>query len=231
MYIFSFVCRNGRSGWHYQYVHWIPFFLCKFCIQQRMQHFGHGGLAKFWPQGEPWAQNLIKIGVFSKKNCLKTAWFWKHLGGKGEPGPLGPPGSPNTRIRASVVTVYAQNPSNWGSFTSFLSPMAWKTWTEKSAWCVLTPVHFAQTVMYTQYPLPNPLGAVLSWLTSVTRVYIYTRTFPHPRTVHTQVQSMPKNPNLSEASGQLNRPIQKLCCSGIFIKIASTWLPVPFLER
>ncbi len=40
--------------------------------------------------GGTWAQNLLKIGVFPW-NCLKTAWFWKHLGGKGGPGPLDPP--------------------------------------------------------------------------------------------------------------------------------------------
>ncbi len=38
------------------------------------------GLVEFWPGGA-WAQNLLK-NSFLPKNCLKTAWFWKNLGGK-----------------------------------------------------------------------------------------------------------------------------------------------------
>ena len=33
----------------------------------------------FEPKGGAWAQNVLKIGVFS----LKTAWFWRNIGGKG----------------------------------------------------------------------------------------------------------------------------------------------------
>ena len=50
--------------------------------------FWSGGPDEFGPQGGPWAQNLLKIGVFPLKNFLKTA-SWGRWG----PGPPAPPGS------------------------------------------------------------------------------------------------------------------------------------------
>ena len=51
--------------------------------------FWSGGPAEFWPQGGAWAQNLLKIEVFPW-DCLKTAWFWRNLGGKGGRASLDP---------------------------------------------------------------------------------------------------------------------------------------------
>ncbi len=53
-------------------------------MQARIWDFGQGGPAEFWPQGGPWAQNLLQIGVFPLKlpeNCI----ILKKFGGKGGP--------------------------------------------------------------------------------------------------------------------------------------------------
>ena len=52
--------------------------------------FGSGGPAEFWPQGVPWAQNLLKIGVFSLRIAWKLHDFDLMLGAGGGPGPLDP---------------------------------------------------------------------------------------------------------------------------------------------
>ncbi len=55
-------------------------------IQGRIQDYFElrGAQWSFDPRGEPWAQNLLKIGVFLK-NCLETKWFFENPGGKGAP--------------------------------------------------------------------------------------------------------------------------------------------------
>ena len=78
-------------------VHLILCFLSVKCVllpvhltQARIQDFGQGCPAEFWPQGGGvWAQNLLKIGVFPltlPENCMilkKCCW-------QGGPGPLDP---------------------------------------------------------------------------------------------------------------------------------------------
>ncbi len=49
-----------------------------------------GGPGEFWPQGGPWAQNLLNFWVFPQ--IAWKLWFWNNLGGKGGRAP-GLPGS------------------------------------------------------------------------------------------------------------------------------------------
>ena len=58
--------------------------------QERIQDFGQGGPAEFWPQGG-WAQNLLKIGGFPLKIAWKLYDFEQILMGKGGARPQGPP--------------------------------------------------------------------------------------------------------------------------------------------
>ncbi len=58
--------------------------------QARIQDFGQGDPVKFWPQGEPWAQNLLKIGVFPlnlPENCMILKKSSRGHGGQGDPQP------------------------------------------------------------------------------------------------------------------------------------------------
>ena len=60
--------------------------------QERIQDFGQGGQAEFWPQGGgPWTKNVLKIGSFPLKISWKLHDFEETFGGQGEPGPQGQP--------------------------------------------------------------------------------------------------------------------------------------------
>ena len=66
-----------------------------------------GGPAEFWPQGEAWAQNLLKVGGFPQ-NVLKTTWFWKNLGGRGARPPTSFLGWPCLGVHLRVDTPQCQ---------------------------------------------------------------------------------------------------------------------------
>ena len=48
-----------------------------------------GAQQSFDPKGFPEPKICLKLGGFPK-NCLKTAWFWRNLGGKGGRAPRAP---------------------------------------------------------------------------------------------------------------------------------------------
>ncbi len=63
--LFTTQCSNCRK-WHFRFRRT----RAAWSTQARIQDFGQGGPAEFWPQWGAWAQNFLKIGFFS----LSIAW-------------------------------------------------------------------------------------------------------------------------------------------------------------
>ncbi len=75
--------------------------------QGRIQDFGQGGTVEFWNPGGPEPKNL----GFFPLNCLKNAWFWNNLWGKG----AGPPGSASDAHVTRASLLHRARPKNWSS--------------------------------------------------------------------------------------------------------------------
>ena len=105
---------------------WKPMASAVWEHQARIQDFGQEGPAEIWLQGGTEPNICSKYEVFPL-NCLKTAWFWRNLGGRGHPC---------IRFWTPNVTLLNRpedGPDGWEIYTQESK----RRGTQKPAWCVL----------------------------------------------------------------------------------------------